>query len=888
MTELQKQYSPTDVERHWNKTWIDKGCFNAKDEDSAPAFSIVIPPPNITGTLHMGHALTLTIQDIVVRYKRMTGHNTLWLPGTDHAGIATQMVVERSLQAENSSRHDIGREAFISKVWEWKEQHGNRINEQTKALGASVDWRRERFTMDNGLSRAVREVFVRLYEEGLIYRDLRLINWCPKCQTALSDLEVVQVTTPGKLWTIKYPIPDNNRHVSVATTRPETMLGDTAVAVHPEDPRYKDIIGQKVTLPLTDRSIPVIADAELVDPEFGTGCVKVTPAHDFNDFETGRRHNLESISVIDIHGKMTQEAGANFEGLDRFECREKVIELLQEQDLLEKVEDYEVELSHCQRCNEIVEPLNSKQWFVKVKPLAEPAIQAVKDGRTVFIPKQWEKTYFEWMNNIRDWCISRQLWWGHRIPAWTCDCGNIIVAREEPSACPKCNGNQLTQDPDVLDTWFSSALWPFSTMGWPEETQTLKTFYPTSLMETGFDIIFFWVARMMMMGLKFMNDVPFKTVYLHAMVRDAQGQKMSKTKGNVIDPLEVSEKSGADALRFTLASQAGQGRDIKLSIERVEGYRNFINKIWNASRFALMNLSDYNPQKAASQKHIVSYNRWILARTRQVIDSIQESLDSYRLNDAASSVYNFFWHELCDWYIELIKPILNGRDGDDARTESQQVLVQVFDLALRMLHPFTPFVTEEIWQKLPLSKRDSEYLITSAWPDLKSLPDDELSIQEIELVITAISGVRNIRGESNLPPAKKLKAHILCNDQEVRETLLKHRDTIVNLARLDDLVFGTLAERPKQAAVNVSEKIEVCVPLGGLIDFDSEKNRLLKEIQKISKDKTRAEKKLSNDKFLSQAPAKVIEKEKSKLAEAQSRLDKLNNAISQLEELSKE
>jgi len=645
-TQLSKHYDPSQVEPHWAEKWIAEGCFNASDQDSRPAFSIVIPPPNITGTLHMGHALTLTIQDILTRFKRMQGYNSLWLPGTDHAGIATQMVVERSLQSEGKSRHDIGREAFIEKIWDWKERHGNRINEQTKAMGASVDWQRERFTMDDGLSRAVREVFVKLYEDGLIYRDLRLINWCPRCQTALSDLEVNLEATDGQLWTIDYPVVGSQTHLSVATTRPETMLGDTAVAVHPDDPRYKELIGQQVNLPLTGRTIPIIGDSELVDPEFGTGCVKVTPAHDFNDFETGRRHNLESISVIDTFGKMTQPAGPDFAKLDRFEARKKVVAALEDQQLLSKIEDYEVELSRCQRCSEIIEPLLSKQWFVDVKPLAAEAIKAVEDGRTVFVPRQWEKTYFEWMHNIRDWCVSRQLWWGHRIPAWFCECGEVIVARTEPDSCPKCASSKITQDPDVLDTWFSSALWPFSTMGWPDETKLLKTFYPTTLMETGFDIIFFWVARMMMMGLRFMGDVPFKTVYLHAMVRDEQGQKMSKTKGNVIDPLDVSEKSGADALRFTLASLTAQGRDIKLSVERVEGYRHFINKIWNAARFALMNLDDFDINAAANPKLRSLYDRWILARTRQVVAAVEQALEAYRLNEAAATVYNFFWHEL--------------------------------------------------------------------------------------------------------------------------------------------------------------------------------------------------------------------------------------------------
>jgi valyl-tRNA synthetase len=885
--ELAKQYDAPEVERRWAERWIMNGCFDCKEEDSRPQFSIVIPPPNITGTLHMGHALTLTIQDILVRFKRMCGYNTLWLPGTDHAGIATQMVVERALQKDGTSRHIIGREAFIQKIWEWKHAHGDRINEQTKALGASVDWKRERFTMDEGLSRAVREVFVSLYEEGLIYRDLRLINWCPRCQTALSDLEVTLDSTAGKLWTIDYPVPGSDRKISVATTRPETMLGDTAVAVHPNDPRYKDLIGKAVVLPLTERKIPVVADGMLVDPEFGTGCVKVTPAHDFNDFETGRRHGLETISVIDLSGRMTEAAGKEFAGLDRFEARQRVLDALMGLGLLSKTEDYNVELSRCQRCSEIVEPLLSKQWFVRVKPLAEPAMQAVRDGRTTFVPAQWAKTYFDWMENIRDWCISRQLWWGHRIPAWHCACGEIVVSREAPAGCPKCHNKNLAQDSDVLDTWFSSALWPFSTLGWPEKTRLLKTFYPTSVMETGFDIIFFWVARMMMMGLKFMGDVPFKTVFLHAMVRDAKGQKMSKTKGNVIDPLEVSEKTSADALRFTLAVFAAQGRDIKLSIERVEGYRHFINKIWNAARFALMNLTDFDSSAPETPSCRTLYDRWILARTRAVLLEVQNSIEEYKLNEAAGTLYNFFWHELCDWYLELSKPIFAGQRGADVRMESQRVLVKVLDISLRLLHPFTPFITEEIWQILPLSKRDNPFLANARWPSAEQIPSDDEALREINWLISAVSGVRNIRGESNVPPGKLLQAHVLSNRPEVLSILEKHRATILHLARLEQLVLGSPDQRPSQSAVYVSGDFEVCVPLGGVVDFAAEINRLYKEKEKTELERQRSHGKLHNPNFCDRAPADVVSKEQAKLIEAEEKLEKINRALAQLEAWSK-
>ncbi len=885
---LDKQYNPEEVERTWSRTWIEKGCFAAREDDPRPAFSIVIPPPNITGTLHMGHALTLTIQDTIVRFKRMSGFNALWIPGTDHAGIATQMVVERSLQKQGKSRHDIGREAFIEKVWEWKAQHGNRITEQTKALGASVDWARERFTMDEGLSRAVREVFVQLYQEGLIYRDLKLINWCPRCLTALSDLEVTQEATGGKLWTIAYPVPGSDQRLTVATTRPETMLGDTAVAVHPDDPRYQSLIGKVVELPLTGRRIPVIADAELVDPKFGTGCVKVTPAHDFRDFETGKRHGLPSISVIDIHGKMTKETPPEFTGMDRFAARDLIVSRLEAEGLLVKIEDYQLELSQCQRCTEIVEPLLSKQWFVRIKPLAEPAIQAVRDGRCVFIPTQWEKTYFEWMNNIRDWCISRQLWWGHRIPAWFCDCGEIIVAREAPRACPKCQSTKLTQDPDVLDTWFSSGLWPFSTMGWPEKTRTLEKYYPTSLMETGFDIIFFWVARMLMMGLKFMGEVPFLTVYLHAMVRDAKGQKMSKTKGNVIDPLDVTKTSGADALRFTLAALTAQGRDIKLSVDRVEGYRHFINKIWNAARFAQMNLEDYDPKAPARPELRTLYDRWILSRARQSISAVEQALEGYKLNEAASALYSFFWHEFCDWYLELVKPVLNGRDGQEVRAESQRVLVQVLDCALRLLHPITPFVTEEIWQKLPLAKRDSEYLATAAWPAQGALEDDPQAVRSMGWLIDAVTGIRNIRGENGLPPAKPLAVHLLSKNPDVLSTLEKHKETLVHLARLESLTLGGPDKRPAKSAVVVTADFEVLVPMIGLIDFEAERARLSKEIQKTEAEWQRSSGKLKNAGFVDRAPAEVVEKEREKLAEFEGKLEKMKRSLAHIEQWSRE
>ncbi len=699
---LPKAYDPAGIEKHWYSFWEKEKLFHANDNKTGKEYSMVIPPPNVTGSLHMGHALNNTLQDILIRYYRMNDYNTLWMPGTDHAGIATQNVVEKQLALEGLKREDLGRDKFVERVWNWKALSGGVIINQLKRLGCSCDWDRERFTMDPGLSRAVREVFVQLHEDGLIYRGDYIVNWCPRCHTALSDLEVEHEDAAGNLWHIRYPVEDSDEALIVATTRPETMLGDTAVAVNPNDERYSHLVGKFAILPLVGRKLIIIADP-IVDVNFGTGALKVTPSHDLTDFELSLRHNLERVTIMDYHGRIN-ENGIHFSGMDRYECRDAIVKELDEKGYLVEIAPYPLGLGRCYRCKEVVEPLISKQWFVKVAPLAAEAIKAVENGNTKIIPDHWTKTYYEWMNNIRDWCISRQIWWGHRIPAWTCeDCGEVIVAREEPSQCSSCKGSKLSQETDVLDTWFSSALWPFSTMGWPDKTPLLKTFYPTSCLVTGFDILFFWVARMMMMGLRFMKDVPFREVYIHALVRDEQGKKMSKSLGNVIDPLVVMENFGTDAFRFTLAALAAQGRDIRLSESRIEGYRNFMNKIWNAARFSLPYLGQLDEITVPDQSELPNLaDRWILSRLNRVITEVREAIETYRFNDAAQALYHFTWHEFCDWYIEQAKIPLTGSNQDDARKTSL-VLRHVLDAIMRLLHPFIPFISEEIASKIPMN-----------------------------------------------------------------------------------------------------------------------------------------------------------------------------------------
>lgn len=889
---LKKGYEPKEVERRWYAYWEMEGLFAAQDVRDRQSFSIVIPPPNVTGVLHMGHAHNNTLQDILCRYRRMQGYNVLWMPGTDHAGIATQNVVEKQLAEEGKSRHSVGREEFVKRVWQWREQYGGLIIKQLERLGASCDWDRERFTMDDGLSKAVRTVFVTLYEQGLIYRGDYIINWCPRCRTALSDLEVEHEDHNGHLYYIKYPFENGEGGAIVATTRPETMLGDTAVAVNPNDERYRGLNGKRVILPLMNRRIPVIFD-EYVDMKFGTGALKITPAHDAHDFEIGLRHNLDVVKVIGEDGRMNEQAGPRFQEKDRFECREAVLDALREENLLEKVEPYQHSVGHCYRCRTTVEPYLSKQWFVKVKPLAEKAVVAVETGATRIIPDMWTKTYFEWMNNIRDWCISRQIWWGHRIPAWTCEkCDELIVAMDRPTVCPACGGSVLTQETDVLDTWFSSALWPFSTMGWPDDCQTLKTFYPTSVLVTGFDILFFWVARMMMMGLHFMNEVPFKDVYIHALVRDAEGKKMSKSTGNVIDPLYVIEAFGTDAFRFTLAAFAAQGRDIKLSENRIQGYRHFINKLWNASRFSLMHLSDFEPDSSGRDARDLSLaDRWILSRLNGVVETVTESLDEYKFNEAANALYQFVWHEFCDWYLEIIKQVLYGTvtssDGTiqthSSRDETTRfVLWSTLNATLRLLHPFVPFVTEEIWDKLPGTEGS---IMKAEFPTTSEARNDHEAEEAMEVLIGVVSGIRNIRGEMNVPPSLFVEATVQAPDTGLRELLERHRDMIVNLCRLKRLEVTPPGTRPASSATAVFGTCTIFVSLKGVIDFELEQGRLNKEIAKISRELDGISKKLSNENFLLKAPQEVVQKVREKgekLAEKKNRLQENLAKVSQL------
>jgi len=880
---LDKGYEPHDVEKRWYDFWEKERLFSANESGSAQkCYSIVIPPPNVTGVLHMGHALNNTLQDILCRYRRLRGDNVLWMPGTDHAGIATQNVVEKKLASEGLDRHQVGREKFIEAVWEWRSEYGSAIINQLKRLGASCDWDRERFTMDEGLSRAVRKVFVTLYQEGLIYRGNYIINWCNRCHTALADLEVEHALHNGFLYHIRYPFSDGKGNVVIATTRPETMLGDTAVAVNPDDERYQGLESQKIMLPLMNREIPIIKD-KYVDMSFGTGALKITPAHDPNDFEIGNRHNLERIKVIDDNGLMTSEAG-KFENMDRFQCREAVVEALKKEGLFEKIVPYQHNIGHCYRCNTIIEPNLSKQWFVKAKPLAEKAIHAVKNGDTRIVPETWTKTYFEWMDNIKDWCISRQIWWGHQIPAWTCEtCNEVVVAMNAPDTCPACKGTDLIQDTDVLDTWFSSALWPFSTMGWPDETPILKLFYPTSVLVTGFDILFFWVARMMMMGLHFMGDVPFKDVYVHALVRDEDGKKMSKSTGNVIDPLSVIDNYGTDAFRFTLAAFAAQGRDVKMSEKRVEGFRNFINKIWNAARFALMHID--KEYKDIPNESLSLVDRWILSRCCLVADNVSQALDSYRFNDAAGVLYNFVWHEFCDWYLEAIKPTLYGKEGTDRKEATLSVLWRVLHDTLILLHPFIPFVTEEIWDKLPGTK---DSIMKSIFP-LDAADSDLFRDMEaesiMELISGIISGIRNIRGEMNISPSLSLAVSVHSQEESTRGTIERYKDMIINLARLKSLSVENTGQRPKSAATAVVDNATIFVNLEGIIDFAQEMNRLDKEINKLTNELSIVSKKLRNEDFLSKAPKDVVEKVKEKQESLMEKQQKLRKNLDKIKEL---
>ncbi len=873
---MQKVYNPKEVEDRLYKMWLDKKYFHAKIDYSKKPFTIVIPPPNITGQLHMGHALNNTIQDILIRFKRMQGYCTLWLPGTDHASIATEAKIVEKMKEEGLTKEMIGREKFLERAWEWKRVYGGRIIEQLKKLGASCDWDRERFTMDEGLSNAVKEVFVRLYEKGLIYKGERMINWCPTCHTTISDAEVEYEEKKGKLYYIKYPAKDNSYHVVVATTRPETMLGDTAVAVNPNDQRYKHLIGKTVVLPLVNREIPIIAD-DYVDMEFGTGVVKITPAHDPNDFEIGQRHNLPMVQVIDTKGYMNENAG-KYAGQERYEARKNIVKDLKELGLLVKEEDYTHNVGHCYRCSTVIEPLVSKQWFVKMKPLAEPAIRVVKEGKIKFIPERFEKIYFNWMENIKDWCISRQLWWGHRIPAYYCrDCENMMVSREEVKVCSKCGSSNVYQDEDTLDTWFSSALWPFSTLGWPEETEDLKYFYPTDVLVTAYDIIFFWVARMIFSGLEHMGKEPFKYVLIHGIVRDAQGRKMSKSLGNGIDPLEVIEKYGADALRFTLVTGISPGNDTRFYMEKVEANRNFANKIWNAARFVLMNL-DIDTSFKPDESKFTFTERWILSRLDTLIREVTENLEKFEIGIAAQKLYDFIWDEFCDWYIEMSKPTLYNKEASNNK-EVQYVLLTVLTDILKLLHPFIPFVTEEIYLNLP---HVEESLVIATWPKPRGYQFTE-DIQMVEKLIELIRSLRNLRLERNIKPDIKPKVYIKTDDLSMANQLSLWEIYVKRLANFDQVIISN--EVPEDSVALVLSWGVAYVKLKEIVDVQAELKRLLDEKERLLKELERSEKLLSNQNFLQKAPEKVVNEEKEKYERYKQMLLSVVQQIERLESL---
>ncbi|MFA9460810.1 valine--tRNA ligase [Thiohalorhabdus methylotrophus] len=967
---MPKTYDPEDVETRWYAHWEANGYFSPDMEADAPPFAIMIPPPNVTGTLHMGHAFQDTLMDALTRYHRMRGHRTLWQPGSDHAGIATQMVVERQLEQEGRTRHDLGRQAFMDRVWEWKETSGNVISQQLRRMGASADWSRERFTMDAGLSQAVNEVFVRLFREGLIYRGQRLVNWDPVLHTAISDLEVESEEEAGHLWHFRYPLSDGSGHVIVATTRPETMLGDQAVAVHPEDERYTHLIGKTILLPLAEREIPVIAD-EYVDPEFGSGCVKITPAHDFNDYEMGRRHDLPQLNILTDDARINQNAPPAYQGLDRYEARERVVADLETRGLLEAVEEHTLMVPRGDRSGTVIEPFLTDQWFVKVDPLAEPAIEAVENGDIRFVPENWAKTYFEWMRNLEDWCISRQIWWGHRVPVWycaECDENHLKLAAHDleldgvkvgpaspawlkyhefdlatvldqiehvsvgseatpivpgdgeqtPSQCPHCGSTLLIQDPDVLDTWFSSALWPFSTLGWPADTRELATFYPTSVLVTGFDIIFFWVARMIMMGCKFMGDVPFREVYVHGLVRDSEGNKMSKSKGNVLDPLDLIDgidlealvekrtsammqpakakavekmtrkefpegipPFGADALRFTFASLATMGRDIKFDLGRIEGYRNFCTKLWNAARFNLMHVSE----PPAADTELRWADRWIISQLQRTEAEVVEAMEAYRFNDAAHAAYDFIWHSYCDWYLELVKPALNS--GEQTAAESaRRTMIRVLEASLRLLHPFMPFITEEIWQKVaPLADKEGATIMRQPYPEADEGRMDSEAEAEFEWLEGFVGAVRSIRGEMNINPNRAIPLLLRGGGDDDRARVRDQRALIDALARPESLDWVPEGEEPPQSATGLVGDLQILVPLEGLIDVEAEIQRLDKELEKVDADLERSRKKLDNPSFRDKAPADVVAKEREKLTELGDRQQQLRDQRQRLASL---
>ena len=911
---MDKTYDPHAIEQRWYETWEQEGYFAPSGEGEP--YCIMIPPPNVTGSLHMGHAFQDTLMDALTRYHRMRGDNTLWQPGTDHAGIATQMVVERQLNSEDLTRHDIGREKFIERIWEWKHESGGTITRQLRRMGSSVDWSRERFTMDKGLSQAVNETFVKLYEEGLIYRGKRLVNWDPVLHTAVSDLEVVSEEESGHLWHMRYPLADGSGHLVVATTRPETMLGDTAVAVHPDDERYQSLIGKSICLPLTDREIPVIAD-DYVDQEFGTGCVKITPAHDFNDYEMGKRHDLPIINILTIDASINDEVVSSYQGMDRFEARKRIVADLEKQGLLEKIEDHKLMVPRGDRSGAVVEPYLTDQWFVKIAPLAEPAIKAVENGDIRFVPDNWKNTYFEWMRNIQDWCISRQIWWGHRIPAWYDDAGNIYVGRSEKEAREKNNlGNELDlkQDNDVLDTWFSSALWPFSTLGWPESTAALKTFYPTSVLVTGFDIIFFWVARMIMMGLKLMDEVPFREVYIHGLVRDAHGQKMSKSKGNVLDPIDlidgieletlvakrraglmqpkmadkidkVTRKDfpdgipafGTDALRFTFAALASTGRDINFDLGRIEGYRNFCNKLWNAARYVLMNTEGKDCGQHGGDVLLSAADRWIISLLQKTEQEVIKGIENYRFDLAAQAIYTFIWDEYCDWYLELSKPVLTNPENPEAALRgTRMTLVRVMETVLRLIHPLTPYISEEIWQRMaPLAGIEGDTIMRQPYPAADPGKIDHDAINEIDWIKSFIIGVRKIRSGMNIDPRKMLPVLLQGGSPANKDRLVNNLHSIISVGRVESATWLNDDDQAPESSTALVGDMKLLIPLAGLIDKAAEVARLAKELVRKNSELERCENKLSNSSFVDKAPAAVVEKEQAKAS-------KLRNVIKSL------
>ena len=883
---IPKVYDPKSFEKKWYGFWEENKLFHAVVDEEKQPYSIVIPPPNVTGQLHMGHALDNTLQDILIRWRRMQGYNTLWMPGCDHAGIATQAKVEGALREEGTNRYELGREKFLERVWQWKEKFGSRIMSQLRSLGSSLDWDRERFTMDEGCSRAVREVFVSLYEKGLIYQGTRITNWCPDCNTAISDIEVEHETEAGHLWHIRYQVKGEDRYVEVATTRPETMFGDTGVAVNPADERYTELVGKTLILPVVNREIPLFAD-EYVDSAFGTGAVKVTPAHDPNDYEMGLRHNLEQIKVISNNGKMTEGAG-KYEGMDRYECRKALVKELKEIGALVSIEDHEHAVGHCSRCHSTIEPMISTQWFVKMESLAKPAAEAVKNGDIKFVPERFTKIYCNWLDNIRDWCISRQLWWGHRIPAWYCDdCGETIVSRTDVEVCPKCGGKHLRQDEDVLDTWFSSGLWPFETMGWPDETPELKQFYPTSTLVTGYDIIFFWVARMVMMGLEFGKDIPFKTVYIHGLVRDEQGRKMSKSLGNGIDPVEVIDQYGADTLRFMLITGNTPGNDMRFINDRVVATRNFANKLWNASRFMLMNLEGFDKGFVPEEADYTLADKWILSRFAKTAQGVTANLEKFELGEAGRLIYEFIWNEFCDWYIELAKARLYDKENIRPRQTAQYVLGYVLERTLRLLHPFMPFITEEIWQHIP---HDGISIMVAEWPgnDEAGLAglvndDDEAAMTAI---MESIKTIRALRLEVNAAPGKKSEVILNFTDEKLREVFAANEGYLTVLAAAEPVtMLEAGAEKPENAMTGVVNGVEIYLPLKGLIDVEKETARLNKELATLDKEISRLEKKLGNQGFLAKAPAEVVAGEQEKLKGYQEKQNAVKERLAYLQNI---